>query len=304
MGATSKLVLQADEYGQGPVSRPASALASVAQSISHVPIIGRFARATEIGASAVSKIATLFGYTNVPVISDVCGYQPMNAPMMASAHIGTQVQKLALDPKQEISIDPSPHGIGSADELSLSYLKTRESFFGVANWSTSDTTGTQLFNLRVNPFLPGIIDITNSSAATVGKQVYHVPLSYIGSMFKHWRGDIIVRMKVVCTKFHKGRLKISYDPRANITTTDPEENAVYTEILDIGERDDVEFRIPYHQDLPWMKIDQTLSDNFTAGNSLAPRLGIDNGLFTIRVLTALTAPVSGSISLNFFCSWC
>jgi hypothetical protein len=148
--------------------------------------------------------------------------------------------------------------------------------------------------------LPGIIDITNSSAATVGKQVYHVPLSYIGSMFKHWRGDIIVRMKVVCTKFHKGRLKISYDPRANITTTDPEENAVYTEILDIGERDDVEFRIPYHQDLPWMKIDQTLSDNFTAGNSLAPRLGIDNGLFTIRVLTALTAPVSGSISLNFF----
>jgi hypothetical protein len=300
MGATSKLVLQADEYGKGPVSAPASALASVAQTLTHVPIIGRFARATEIGASAVSKIATLFGYTNVPVIADVHGYTPMNGPMMASAHIGTAIQKFALDPKQELSIDPSPHGIGSADELSLSYLKTKESYFAATSWSTSDTDGTQLFNMRVNPFQATSIDINNSAATSVGRQTYHVPLSYVGSMFKHWRGDIIVRMKVVCTKFHKGRLKISYDPRGDITTSDPAENAVYTEILDIGEKDDVEIRIPYHQDLPWLRIDQSLTDNWSPGNSLAPRTGIDNGVITVRVLTGLTAPVSGTINLNFF----
>jgi hypothetical protein len=119
-------------------------------------------------------------------------------------------------------------------------------------------------------------------------------------MFKHWRGDIIIRMKVVCTKFHKGRLKISYDPRGDISTTDPAENAVYTEILDIGEKDDVELRIPYHQDLPWLKLDQTLTDNWAPGNALAPRAGIDNGCLTVRVLTGLTAPVSGIVNLNFF----
>jgi hypothetical protein len=300
MGATSKLVLQADEYGKGPVSAPASALASVAQTLTHVPIIGRFARATEIGASAISKVATLFGYTNVPVVDNVHGYQPMNGPMLASAHIGTPVQKLALDPKQELSIDPSPHGIGSADELSLSYLKTKESYFAATSWSTSDADGTQLWNMRVNPFQATSIDINDSLSASVGRQTYHVPLSYVGSMFKHWRGDIIVRMKVVCTKFHKGRLKISYDPRGDITTSDPAENAVYTEILDIGERDDVELRIPYHQDLPWLKINQTLTDNWSPGNALAPRAGIDNGVITVRVLTGLTAPVAGLINLNFF----
>lgn len=300
MGSTSKLVLQADEYGNGPVSAPASALASIAQTLTHVPIIGRFARATEIGASAVSKIATLFGYTNVPVIDNVHGFMPMNGPLLASAHIGTQVQKLALDPKQELSVDPSPHGIGSADELSLSYLKTKESFFSSTSWSTSDADGTQLWNTRVNPFLPTCENIVNSVSATVGRQVYHVPLSYVGSMFKHWRGDIIVRIKVVCTKFHKGRLKISYDPRGDITTSDPAENAVYTEILDIGEKDDVEIRIPYHQDLPWSKIDQTLTNNWSVGNPNAPRLGIDNGVISVRVLTSLTAPVSGSIDLDFF----
>jgi len=300
MGSTSKLTLQGDEYGSGPVSAPASAIAAVASQLTRIPVIGRFARATEMGASAVSSIAALFGYTNVPVIENVCGYQPMNAPMLASAHIGTPVQKLTLDPKQELSIDPSPHGIGSADELSLSYLKSKESFFAAIPWSTSDTTGTQLFNVRISPSIWGQVDINNASSSAIGKRVYHTPLSYVGGMFKHWRGDIVVRMKVVCTKFHKGRLKISYDPRGDISTSDPDENSVYTHIVDIGEKDDIEFVVPYHQDLGWLTHSQTVQDNWTPGNSNAPRAGIDNGLLTVRVLNTLSAPASGSLSLLFF----
>lgn len=301
MGATTKLTLQAgDEYGQGVVSKPASALAAMAAMMTKVPYIGPFARATEIGASATAAIATMFGYTNVPVIADVHGFQPMNGPMLASAHIGTPVQKLTLDPKQELSIDPAPHGIGSVDELALTYLKTKESYFGATSWSTTDLVDTQLFNVRVNPFLPGQVDVQNSVPTPVGKRVYHVPLSYIGALFKHWRGDIIIRMKVVCTKFHKGRLKISYDPIGDISVADPPENAVYTEILDVGENDDVEIRIPYHQDTGWLALDNTIQDNWTGGNALAPRRGIDNGLLTVRVLTPLTAPAAGLINMLFY----
>lgn len=300
MGSTNKLALQGDEYGNGPVSRPASALASVAAMLTKVPIIGKFARATEIGASATASIASLFGFTNVPVIDNVHAFQPANAPHLSSAHISTAVQKLSLDPKQELSIDPSPHGIGSADELSLAYLKAKESYFASTSWSTSDAVGTQLWNARVNPYQPTSVAINNASAVEVGKQTYHVPLSYIGNMFKHWRGDIIIRIKVVCTKFHKGRLKISYDPISDISISDPPENAVYTQILDIGEDDDVELRIPYHQALAWLAVDKTLTDNWSPGNALAPRAGIDNGLLTVRVLTALTAPASSTINLLFF----
>lgn len=300
MGSTSKLALQGDEYGVGPISAPATAISAIASKLTTIPIIGRFARATEIGASAVSKIAGLFGYTNVPVIADVHAFQPMNAPMLASAHIGTPVQKLTLDPKQELSIDPSPHGIGSADELSLAYLKTRESYFGSTSWSTGDTVNTQLFNTRISPSLWGQVDLVNGASAVVGKRVYHTPLSYIGAMFKHWRGDIIIRVKIVCTKFHKGRLKVSYDPRGDISVTNPDENTVYTKIVDIGEEDDIEFVIPYHQDIGWLTHDQTLADNWTVGNLNPPRVGIDNGLLSIRVLNTLTAPTSGSINLLFF----
>jgi hypothetical protein len=102
------------------------------------------------------------------------------------------------------------------------------------------------------------------------------------------------------TKFHKGRLKISYDPRNDITSTNPAENTVYTEILDIGEKDDVTFTIPYHQDLGWLKTDDSFSTNWTPGNTLAPRIGTDNGVLTVRVLNTLTAPAAGSVNLLFF----
>lgn len=300
MGSTSKLTLQGDEYGQGPVSLPASAIAAAAGALTKLPIIGRFARATQIGAGAVSKMAALFGYTNVPVISDIMAYQPMNAPMLASTSIGTPLQKLTLDPKQELSVDPSFHGIGSVDELSMSYIRSRESYFGATSWSTSDAADTQLFNVRINPALGTAISVLNSTSATVGQRVYHVPLSYVGALFRHWRGDIKIRMKLIVTKFHKGRLKISYDPRNDITSVNPAENTVYTEIVDIGEKDDITFTIPYHQDVGWLACDDTFSDNWSGGNVRAPRIGVDNGVLTVRVLNTLTAPSSGSVNILFF----
>ncbi len=305
MGSTLKLSLQGDEYGDGPISLPASAIAAAAGALTKIPVIGRFARATEIGAGAISKMASLFGYTNVPVIADVHALVPNVAPHLASTQIGQPIQKLTVDPKQELSIDSSFHSLGSEDELAISYLKKKESYFGGTSWSTTDAAGTQIFNMRINPNLDANIPITNSLSATVGHRSYQVPLSYFGRLFNYWRGDIRVRVKVICTKFHKGRLKISYDPIADISATDPPENVVYTQILDIGEHDDVVFTIPYHQPEGWKSIDKNnigSNDNWTPGGSLAPRAEFDNGTLTIRVLNTLTAPAASSVNLLFFVS--
>jgi hypothetical protein len=305
MGSTLKLSLQGDEYGDGPISLPASAIAAAAGALTKIPVIGRFARATEIGAGAISKMASLFGYTNVPVIADVHALVPNVAPHLASTQIGQPIQKLTVDPKQELSIDSSFHSLGSEDELAISYLKKKESYFGATSWSTTDAAGTQIFNMRINPNLDANIPILNSLSATVGHRSYQVPLSYFGRLFNYWRGDIRVRVKVVCTKFHKGRLKISYDPVADISATDPPENVVYTQILDIGEHDDVVFTIPYHQPEGWKSIDKNAlgtNDNWTPGGALAPRSAFDNGTLTIRVLNTLTAPASSTVNLLFFVS--
>jgi hypothetical protein len=155
MCSTSALALQGDEYDepQGVVSKPASAVASIASMLTTIPYIGPFARATAIGATAVGNIAKIFGYTNVPVIADVHGMMPMNAPMLASSNIGTAVQKFSLDPKQELSIDPTLHGLKAQDELSLPYIKSKESFLGATSWNTATAVDTLLWVNRVTPSL-------------------------------------------------------------------------------------------------------------------------------------------------------
>lgn len=302
MASTSKLTLQGDEYVEGPISGPATAVAKVAAQLTTVPVIGKFARATQIGAGALASVARVFGYTNAPVIEDVKMIVPSAGPQLASAEIGTPVQKLTLDPKQELSIDPSLHGCGDQDELSMAFIKKKESYFGIGIWQTSDAVGTQLFNARVNPAQVDQVEVVNGTSSVVAVRAYHTPLSYYGHLFKHWRGGLKLRMRIICTKFHKGRLLIQYDPRGDITASQPAENTVYTHIVDIGEVDNLEFEIPYHQDTAWLKTDHTLTENWSLGNSKPPRLGIDNGVFTVRVLTALTAPASGSIALQFFIS--
>lgn len=296
MGSTSKLSLQAggDEYGTGAVSAPATAVANAASFLTKIPIIGPFARATQIGASAVSRIATLFGYTNPPNIADVHGFYPMSAPQLATAEISVPYQKLSLDPKTELSIDPSPFAVDGQDQLSLAYIKDRESLFGTFTWSQSNNTDDLLLNARVTPDLKYFDVVNNSSATAVGYRCNHTPLSYLTPLFENWRGSLVIRLKAVCTKYHKGRLRVSFDPLNNIATTNPDTNTVYTYILDLGETDEIEFEIPYHQALAWLTCaPRADSDNWAAGGStFGPRLGNDNGAFTVRVFNVLEAPVS------------
>lgn len=303
MGATKSLALQADEYGNGPISKPATAIANVASMLTNVPIIGKFARATEIGANATSRIAALFGFTNPPNISNVQPFYQMSAPHLATTEISVPYQKLSLDPKTELSIDPTLFGLSNEDELSLSHLKKRESFFGASSWSTSDTTDTQLFNVRISPVLRNVIEINDGSSVVKGYRHYDTHLSYMANMFKNWRGSIKIRLKVVCSKYHKGRLKISWDPVANITTSNPELNECYTHILDIGETQDIILEVPYHQALGWSDIHQNpVTDNWSPGNNLAPLQGIHNGVLTVRVYNTLEAPSTTNVGLLIYVS--
>lgn len=287
-GPTVGAVLQADEYGVGAVSAPASAIAAAASKFTKLPTIGRFAKATEIGASAVSSIAKLFGFTNVPVIEDTRPVRNNPFPSLASAEIGYPHDKLALDPKNELSIDPAIAGLGSEDELAISNFVQRESFLVGTTWSSASPADTPLFTSVVVPQL----------TYAVGNVIDFVPSALVSNMFRNWRGDMIFRFKFIATPFHKGRVRISYDPQAAaIQTTGDTGPFVLNKIVDLGAETDVEFRIPYQQALPWC---YTLDSNQTAtwSTSTTPTLTMSdtfhNGMISMKVLTALTGPTTAS----------
>jgi hypothetical protein len=117
-------------------------------------------------------------------------------------------------------------------------------------------------------------------------------MSYLSALFTHWRGDIIFEFEVVCTKFHKGRLKITWDPLGSQATVPLAENSVFTTILDIGETNKASFRVPFHQAYSFLRLRGLDTDNWTVGNSLAVNDQFDNGMFIVSVLTPLMSPVS------------
>lgn len=298
-GPSVGLALQSrDEYGTGAVSAPASALAKFAGGLSNVPIIGKFARATELGAKAVSGIASLFGFTNVPVIADTQSFRSEPFADLSSSEIGYPVHKLTLDPKNELSVDPSIIGLPSDDELDISTLVKKESLLVTTFWNTADAVDSQLFTTSVTPWI-----FRRDNTATQ-RQINMPPCSWVANCFQQWRGDMIFRFKFIKSKYHRGRVMVSWDPSGqganNIVQTTNTFSTVYTKILDLGESDMVEIRIPYAQALPWLDTNTSFTNDvwFRRAADTAPNYTYNplwhNGTLTMRVLNTLTAPVTTS----------
>jgi hypothetical protein len=105
-------------------------------------------------------------------------------------------------------------------------------------------------------------------------------------------------------------LRISYDSSGyageNIISDSVSSNVVFTSIVDLGETNEVEFRVPYQQATAFLTNRNNYHGNALPwSNSLAPSFlyngTLDNGTITVRVQTILTAPIAvSSVSILVF----
>lgn len=289
-GPTAQLIMQSgeSEYSSGPIERIASAVATVANAISVVPVIRPFALATEIGARAMGSVAALFGWSKVPVIenSQPVTFDPFHG--VASSTISGPIQKLTLDPKAEISVDPRIVNLSGRDELNINYLTSKWSTLTTKTWAASDVPQTELLILPVDPL---IRSITTSGSIGTTVVTIHTPLSYFTSMFSKWRGDIIFKFKVIASKYHRGKLKISFDPFGNRGAADYT-NVIFTQIIDITNDTEIEFTVPYMQESTWSSVGTNLLEswNFSTGGGIDFVPGQNNGVLSLQVLTPLSSP--------------
>jgi hypothetical protein len=288
-GATVLNVQSDDEYGKGPVSKVASAVASVSSALEEVPVIGLFAKATTIGANAVGSIASLFGFTNVPVISDVMPFKNQPFHGFASSEIGVPIEKLTLDPKNELTIDPRVTGLDEDDELAICNLVGRESFIDISEWGQSLSKDDNIYQISVTP-----TNCQQLNSAT-NDTYYETPLAHVSRMFGNWRGSIIYKIKIVASPYHQGRLRVSYDPRGDVFAENDTDNVVVTKVVDLSVTDEAEFVIPYMQPQSWQEVDQTEPYPywiFDSSFGFAPAYDdtVCNGRLRISVLNPLTGP--------------
>ena len=285
-----------NEYATGPVSRISSAVAAVGRVISKVPVIAPFAKATAIGADAVGRIASLFGFTNVPVISDTNPVLNTQFRGLASAGTGTPLDKLTLDPKNELTVDPRTVGLTGGDELAISYLCGKECILTTFEWSSTDQENFFLFSSPVAPH------VMYSRAIVPGaNQIGMSPACMVAHNFQFWRGDVIFRFRAVCTQYHKGRIRIVWDPLFGLITNSDVTQTSFTKLVDLTPDMDVEVRVPMAQVYHWLEV-QSVEANpgfvyYRKSGEVRPDF-IDentiNGMLSINVVNELSAPVASS----------
>lgn len=296
-----------DEYGRGPVSLPASLIAKAAHSLSNAPVIGKYMRATEIGAGAASKMATLFGFSK-PADLDSKLVVPMAKHQYATTVGEDKVSKLTVDPKQELSVDPAISGVSSKDEMVIAEIAQKEAWIASFNWSTSDSTDQLLWNAYVDPGL--------AQRDSLG--AFHIPPCAFATLpFKYWKGTMRFRFQIVCSAFHRGRIRIVFDPSGtppvNAGVSTAQFNTAYQAVIDIGETQDFVFEAGWGQERPYAT---TLIPNYSAAqipddigmspdNALVPPSGRGNGTIAVYVVNDLTTPDADeaqSIGINVFLS--
>jgi hypothetical protein len=283
-----------DEYEKKPVSYTAGVVAAAANKLSRVPAIGPFARATEIGAGVVGAMATLFGFSRPPDL-DVSQYRPTTKSSYALTNAKDDCHKLTVDGKQELSIDPRLAGLNSTDELSINFLAGKESYYESFDWTTTAAPETPLFAEIVDP---GINQKTGTPTE------YYLPAMAFASLpFKYWRGSIKFRFVVVASKYHRGRLKIVYDPvKHNVA---PDYNEAYTTIVDIAETKDFTVTCGWGQTTSYRQVkpidDVHTASSYTSGIGGTEYFG--NGSLSVYVVNELCHPdTSCDVEVKVFVS--
>lgn len=295
---SSALVNQAgeDEYATpGPVQATASAVASMAGALTKLPIIGGYARATQIAAGAASKAASVMGWSRPAIIEPHSGMTPRYVSDLAPADAGDNVAKLTIDSKQEVTVDPNVIGIDLPDELSIAGIAARESYLTSYLWTTARVGGDLLWTNRVTPFIGDI------SGATV----YMPACAYAVYPFGYWHGKMRYRFQIVASAYHKGRLRLVWDP-AYVQSV--EGNVQFTKIIDISEERDVTVEIDWGQTAKFLPVPTSVNSLISVWQTTpqyASSAASANGVLSVYVLNDLATPnstVNNDISVNVFVS--
>lgn len=288
---------------KGTVSGPATSVAKFAAYLKGVPYIAPYALATEIGAKAVAAMAKIFGYSRPPITKAPEPYKPTLVSSLALTNVPDVVQKLTIDEKQELTIDPRIAGLSSVDSLNIREIAKRESYLTTFSWNIGTAPDTLLWNARLDPC---------TWAETTGPPVaYRFPACAMAALpFTNWKGSMKFRFQIVCSSFHKGRLKIVYDPNFISDSTYlgySEYNTNYLRVVDISEEQDFTIEVGNGQERNFLDHALPGQDGVTEvySTSRYTSKGPGNGVLGVIVVNELTTPnstINNDIEINVFVS--
>jgi len=304
-----------DERVRGPVERMSTALAAAMGAFTRVPGIGVYARASQIALNAVSGISSLIGFSYPTLNATPSRFK--NEPFQNAANvIGVDTGKrITLDPKQELTVDPAICGV-SEDELMISAFCKRPGLLDRVEWNVTDAPNSgSIWAFAVSPGSSVTYPVTTPDGFFRFYQP--TPLAFASTMFTHWHGSITVCVDIVCSKFHRGKLGVFYEPdlcQYSLLDGSTSFNKQMMTVIDIQETQRVEITIEWASNRAWLRNfvnnNNYLAYNLSPEGSVAEGSDVilapvtkslmANGFLYLTPVTALQSPNGGHIDINIW----
>jgi len=224
---------------------PSKSVKKISQGFSglrKVPLIGPLMETTAWATDALSGALRSVGLSAPQNLAPV-------APMYPSMHAYTNSD----DPSQSVGMGvfrdartKMPKGVAPTeyDEMSIQHVVSKYAYVQTFNWADTATVNTNLGTIQNEP-INQCVTYTRNSASMCA----YSPIGYLARLFKYWRGGIKVRIRIVATEFHTGRLSLMYVPGTWTPTASPnyltDGPFLQRTILDISTSRVIEFTMPF-----------------------------------------------------------
>jgi hypothetical protein len=279
-------IIADEQKATGPISGGLRVISEASEVLMGIPLLSSYAATLSWATNAMSKAASAFGWSKPVQLDSIERRKVMYFNYLPNSDQKDDSTPMGLVSTNHIDVAPGFAGTDD-DELSIDYLKGIYGLFNIVNWTTADPTAMELFKFDLSPgnFVykgPGVVPGT----------VNYTPVAYVGSMFEQYTGGFDIRIKIVKTEFHSGRLMFVFNPYESSLSTEAytfaETPYLTKTIMDIRETNEFTMRIPYVSILPWRN---TRMDDQSYANKY--------GSVRIYVLDTLTAPdtVTNNIDL-------
>ncbi|APG77448.1 hypothetical protein [Hubei tetragnatha maxillosa virus 3] len=280
----------------------------------HVP---QFAQAESGVEGAVKSVLPMITDLVAPGASSVIGsvaggianLDKPTDPVEISRWVPNAVSSLnfgdGLDKSNRLSLRPGTATVTEVenisttkDDMNLLELAKIPTVVSRVVWGTADAPQALLRTLKVNPCLWTAHG--NGEGADPPVDVYTVNLlAYLSRPMKYWRGSIKYRIQIIASAMHSGRLQISFTP-GYLASDFNNSNYANTFIVDLQEKSEVEFVVPYMATRPWLRCDKIQEITTTNAGSVIGSTAV--GFIKIHVLNRLCCPdtVAQHVDINIF----
>jgi hypothetical protein len=258
---------QAGDGEAKAVDKPLSAMLNAAARVvsvygGFVPLISSYVGPTSWFLRQGAKLASTFGFSKPLDVQTVSRMQITSNTYQHNCDGFNVAYNMGLFSDNTVSAESGFAG-SDLDEMSFDYLLSVPAAICSGTISNTDLVGQAKYACAVCPrsmwfttfggYSYNHPDLPTSGTNTA---VLSTPLFYLGNMFSTWHGDIKFTIRVAKTKFHAGRLLLSYSPAWGTTfggvssikvpsTTELQTYNYKSAVWDLRESNVIEFVCPF-----------------------------------------------------------